>query len=102
MSATTYSNAPQERLLKLVFVLAGHEQHGLAPIEIAKALGAPRSTVLRDLNVMRNERCAEQIPETDRWRLGPRIVQVAIAFSNGISRARSKLDETEQRYTRQP
>lgn len=101
MSAT-YSNAPQERMLDLLLILAGHELHGLAPIEIAKALNAPRSTALRDLNVLRKKGFAEQIPETDRWRLAPRMVQIAVAFSTGINRARSKLAETEQRYTREP
>lgn len=102
MAAREYSNAPQERALDLIFVLAGHETHGLAPIDIAKALHAPRSTVLRDLNVLRKKGVAEQLPETDRWRLGPRLVQVSFAFSRALDRARSKLSETEQRYTREP
>ena len=54
MSRTTsYTNAAQQRLLQLIDLLAGHELAGLAPTEIARALGCGAPVVTRDLDNLR-------------------------------------------------
>jgi DNA-binding IclR family transcriptional regulator len=97
-----YSNASQERGYRVLLTLAGHEVTGLSLSEIAKAVGASAATVLRDLRVLTKVGLAEQLTATGRWRLGPKLVQIAIAYHTNIDAARRRLDETVQRYTRIP
>lgn len=99
---TDYSNAAQQRVLDLITLLAGHELQGLAPGEIAKAMKVSPGMVTRDLYNLAVKGVAEQIAETGRWRLGPRLVQVALAFTQAVQRNATRLAEINQRYTRQP
>lgn len=99
---TQYSNESQERGYKVLLVLAGNEFNGLSPSEVAKAVGAPPSYITRDLRVLQKAGLAEPILETGRWRLGPKLVQIALAFSQNLDRSQRKVSEINQRYTRQP
>lgn len=101
MSADDH-NAAQVRVLQTLLLLQGHEFQGLAPSEVSKALNTTPSNTTRDLRVLAHLGLAEQIPETGRWRLGPKLVQVATAFQLELSRQRARLDEVAQRYTRSP
>lgn len=102
MSKDLYINAAQQRLLKMVVQLAGNEFSGLAPSDLAKALNTNPSNVTRDLANLKEAGLAEQLPDTGRWRLGPKLVQIALAFSDHMSRATNRIDEMQQRYTRKP
>lgn len=97
-----YINAAQQRLLKAVVLLAGNEFNGLAPSDLAKALNTNPSNVTRDLANLKESGLAEQLPDTGRWRLGPKLVQIALAFSDSMARSSSRMNEINQRYTRQP
>lgn len=100
MSEREYANAAQERGYAVLLALAGHEVNGLAPGEIAKGLCATPSSITRDLRVLAKAGLAEPIAETGRWRLGPKLVQIANAFALNLDRARRRVDEVHQRYTR--
>jgi DNA-binding IclR family transcriptional regulator len=95
-----YTCAPQQRILTLLTVMAGHEVHGLAPSEIAQAQQCSAAIVTRDLANLRQAGMAEQVPETNRWRLAPRIVQIAVQHQVALDRAERRLSETRQRYSR--
>ena len=100
--AHKYDNGSQQRILRALLILAGNEFNGVAPGELAKAMNESPSTATRDLHNLKEVGFAEQIQETGRWRLGPKLVQVAMAFTDHLTRAQRKLDEINQRYTRQP
>lgn len=100
--STVYSNGSQERLLDVILALAGNEFMGLAPSEIATAVGANASNITRDLGVLHKKGWAEPIPESGRWRLGPKPVQVGVAFMESNNRIRARFDEMTNRYTRKP
>ncbi|HEX9391503.1 MAG TPA: ECF-type sigma factor [Usitatibacteraceae bacterium] len=100
--AREYNNEGQQRILELARLLAGNEFAGLTNVEIAKAMGISAPMVHRDLWNLEKAGYAEQIPETGRWRLGPRLMQIATAFSVHVNRQRAVIDQIEQRYTRQP
>lgn len=102
MSKSDYDNAAQQRILRALLVLAGNEFQGLAPGEFAKALGVGPSTATRDLHNLREVGFAEQIQETGRWRLGPKPVQIAVAFAAHLTRAEQRLKEITNRYSREP
>lgn len=101
MSAPTQQ--PVRRAIALIFALQGHSFDGLRLQQLAQALKATPSTALRDLEVLADEGIAERIPGREEfWRLSPRLIQVARAHEQDMARVRSRLDETEQRYSRCP
>ena len=97
-----YDNAAQQRALRILLTLAGHELHGLTHKDLAAALDVSAGTVTRDLHNLREVGLAEQIQETGRYRLGPKIVQVAIAHMTALDRAAAQLNEIKNRYSREP
>lgn len=100
MSTDTQVNcAVQERGYRVLLLLAGHEMEGLAPSDLSKAIGTSQPNVHRDLRVLQKMGLAEQL-DNGRWRLGPKLVQIALAFQTRIAAARQRLDETQQRYSR--
>lgn len=105
MSATTTKNPSlgnaQLRLLEVIEALAGNEVFGLRLKDVATAVKTPLPTVLRDLQTLAEKGWAVQ-DDAGKWRLGPKPVQISNAFTWGIASARRKVDETEQRYTREP
>lgn len=97
-----YTSKSQQRILRTLTVLAGNEFNGLTPSEVAKAVRTSASNATRDLANLREAGLAEVIQETGRWRLGPKLVQIAVAFSTHLNRAQTRLDELTNRYTRSP
>lgn len=96
-----YINAAQQRVLKLVFRMAGHEIEGIAPSELAAALRTSASNMTRDLANLKEAGIAEPL-ETGRWRLSPKVVQISLAASSAFARAQDRLNEAQQRYSTQP
>lgn len=96
-----YRNEAQQRLCKLIVLLAGNEFNGVAPSDLAKALNTHPSNITRDLANLQEAGFADRIGETDRWRLGPKVVQVAVSFWTQLEQAKARVDELQQRYTRQ-
>ena len=96
-----YRNEAQQRLCRLIVLLAGNEFSGVAPSVLARELATSASNMTRDLNNLHAAGFAEEVAP-GRWRLGPRLVQVAVAFAAEVNRARTQLEEISQRYTRLP
>jgi DNA-binding IclR family transcriptional regulator len=104
MSAKTdYTSASQQRILKLLVALGGEEFTGQLPGELARRIGASASNVTRDLHNLKLAGLAEEMPDAPgRWRLGPKLVQIAIAHMSCRDRAQNRMNELNQRYTRLP
>lgn len=102
MSRPDYTNEAQQRLCRTLILLAGNEFLGLAPSEIAKSLGTNPSNVTRDLANLRTAGLAEEMADTGKWRLGPKLVQIALAFSQNAGRMADRVAEIQNRYTRLP
>lgn len=108
-AATSYKCEAQQRLLFVQSALAGHEVNGISLTEISNALaqrtgktkGGQKNNVFRDLQNLRDAGYAEQLPGSDLWRLGPKLVQIAQAHLRELDRAGASLDETRQRYGRE-
>ena len=96
-----YESNSQQRVLKVMFALAGNEIRGLEPTAIAKGLAIAPSAVTRDLANLVIAGVAEKM-DNGAYRLTPKIVQVAIAFSDELNKAQTKLSEIGNRYTRTP
>lgn len=101
MRQTDYTSGCQQRILKVLLALAGHEFEGMTPTELATAVAASQQNITRDLDNLKTAGLAERL-ETGRWRLGPKTIQVAVAFQVHLDRHQRRLDEINQRYTRIP
>lgn len=101
MSKDAYDSPAQQRILKALVVLAGNEFIGISPTDYAKALRVNPGTATRDLHNLREAGFAEQIQETGRWRLGPKPVQIALAFATHLERAEQRLKEITNRYSKE-
>lgn len=99
MSAA-YINAAQQRILQMVMRLAGHEIDGIAPGELAKALRTKPSNITRDLANLHEAGMAEEFMP-NRWRLTPRVVQVSLAAGAAFAKAKDRLNEVQQRFSRE-
>lgn len=99
MNERNYINAAQQRVLRLLLMLAGHELLGLAPNEMAKALHTGASNVTRDLANLKEAGLAELIPDTGRWRITPKLGQVAMRVLNALGESRRRVEETAQRFS---
>ncbi len=95
-----YTHDGQQRMLRLIVLLAGNEITGLAPADIARQQDCSASMVTRDLDNLRTGGFAEQVPETQRWRLAPEVVQIATKHMAALDRAEQRLVETRNRYSR--
>ena len=100
MTSANYTNDAQQRLLKVVRTLAGHEVVGLTNAQIATDVGCSASMAVRDLANLKEAGWAEQVRDTGRWRLAPTIVQIAVAHMTAMDAAQTKLDETRNRFSR--
>jgi DNA-binding IclR family transcriptional regulator len=100
MSAGAYTNPAQQRLLRLVDLLAGHELQGLAPGQFARALAVGPSSVTRDLDNLRTAGWVEQTPQGGRWRLSPHVIQIGLRYSAALQAGAQAWRDLEQRYGR--
>ena len=100
MADDKYISDSQQRVMDLIRTLAGNETKGLAPSQIATLQGCSPSEVTRDLANLKHRGWAEQIAATGRWRLGPEIVQISVRHSAALNRAKTRLDEVTNRYSR--
>lgn len=94
-----YHCLPQERVLRLCTILAGQEVMGVAPTQLAKALNVAQPVITRDLWNLINAGFAEKL-DSGNYRLGPKLVQIALGFQRGLVNIRRDADEIEQRYSR--
>lgn len=91
-----------QRTLRALLVLGANFQ-GLRLMEVAKALNTAAPNALRSLENLRAAGLAERDPiHEDTWFLGPRVVQIGLAFETHAADATNKLSERHRRYTRQP
>lgn len=91
------------RLIHMILSMAGHEIHGVRNSELADALGVSRPTITRDLSSLTELGIVEQIPGIkDRWRLGPKMIQISRAHAEGMARIKASIAEIDQRYSRNP
>jgi DNA-binding IclR family transcriptional regulator len=91
------------RALRIILVLAGHEVRGLRTGEIAAAIKESPSTTTRMLAAMVEEGVVEEMPDKkDGWCLGPKLIQIALAHTRGLTRTAQRVSEVTQRYSRTP
>lgn len=101
MNKQKYESSCQQRILRVLLTLFGHEVAGLAPGELARLAGITPQDATRDLANLHYAGIAEQAGD-GRWRLTPMIPQKALAAVAEMDKAKRKIEELSQRYTRAP
>lgn len=98
-----YTSEQVQRVLRVLLALASNEFRGLLLKEVATAAECSNDNALRALENLRTAGLAERSVHDDkRWQLGPRLVQIAIAFDTALQKAQRELDDRRQRFTRTP
>ncbi|MGL4575718.1 MAG: hypothetical protein ACRCV9_13125 [Burkholderiaceae bacterium] len=93
------TNDAQQRCLQIVLCLAGNELEGLAPTQVAKAVDSTSNRIHHDLRNMAQAGFAERLANGN-WRLGPKMIQLALDYQSSIARIDARADEIKQRYQR--
>ncbi len=90
---------PIRKTCDLFRLLASHEVHGLAPGEIAKALGVGAPWVSVNLPALATTGFVEKVGETNRWRLGVAFVRIAYTVFTASNQAKELREERMSRMT---
>jgi DNA-binding IclR family transcriptional regulator len=101
MSAALPQQQSARRALRLLWVLQGHSFDGLRLKQVADAMKVSPPMALRDLEMLADEGVAERIPGAEEcWRLTPKVIQLARAHDDCMRRARQRIEDIDNRYTR--
>jgi DNA-binding MarR family transcriptional regulator len=100
MSTANYHCEAQQRVLKVLMGLFGHEIDGLSPSQMAKGLGIKPAQITRDLWNLEAAGLVERLPGSDRARISPRLGSKALATLAAFDQAQKQLTDLQQRYTR--
>ena len=91
------------RVCAILLAMAGREVLGVRNSELADAIEVSRPTISRDLAKLVECGMVEPLPtDQAKFRLGPKLIQVALAHQLGMELIQQKLEEVRQRYTRAP
>ena len=97
---TDYTNAAQQRILKLVLVLFGDVAVGYKPAALAKAMACNPSVITRDLDNLRSAGVADFDEATCNWRLTALLPQQADKVWVAMSRRERDLDDQRNNIAR--
>jgi DNA-binding IclR family transcriptional regulator len=76
MTTDKYQNAAQQRVLQTLLVLAAHGHEGIAPSEVARAVGTLPSNTTRDLANLRLAGLADE--HHGRWYPTERFIEAFV------------------------
>lgn len=97
---TDYTNSSQQRILKVVLAMFGHEIDGLAPGQLAKLAGIKPGEATRDLDNLMQAGFVERVPQGNAYRITPMVGQKAMAILHTLDHAARRVEETRNRFTR--
>lgn len=95
-------NEAQQRLMKIVEMLADDAVVGYHPSQIARHVGTLPSNITRDMANLKEFGWAEKDEERGTWRLTPRIGQQAVKILNSTHRYSDMAEQARNRFTRIP
>lgn len=94
---TNYTSTTQQRVLRTMKALFGHEVTGITAQDLAKRLEMNASKTFKDLKNLEEAGLAEQLPDKT-WRIAPALGREAFKVMNALDTARRRLEETASRY----
>ena len=100
MKTTDYTSSCQQRILKVLLVMFGHEIDGLAPGQIAKLAEITPQEATRDIHNLMVSGYVEQIPHSGHYRVSTLLGRRALAILHTLEQAAKRVEEIRLRYTR--
>ena len=100
MKKTDYTSSCQQRILKVLLVMFGHEIDGLAPGQIAKLAEITPQEATRDIHNLIEAGVAERLPHNDNVRISPLMGRKAMQVLATLDTAQRRVDEVRNRFTR--
>lgn len=94
-----YTNAAQQRLIRVLMVLFSDIVDGVPNSKIAREVGCTPTAVTRDLENLRTAGIAERDETTGRWLLTSRLPRQALTAMSMIDRRQQRLDEVRRRMS---
>lgn len=95
-------DSPIVRGFRLAELLAGHTFEGLRNVDIAQALRISPAGVTADMALLEQAGWVERVPQFPaRWRLSPKAMHIWRTHERAICELQARLDETDQRYSRE-
>ena len=92
-----YTNEAQQRILRLVHLLAGQEVHGLSLTEVAGGMGIAAPKAMRDLHNLEAAGWCRRM-HSGRWCLAAGAVRPLANIQAAVSRGRAEMDRIETEY----
>lgn len=96
----TYHCESQQRILRVLMSLFGHEINGLSPSQVAQANGNSAALTTRDLWNLETAGLVERLPSGDKVRISPRLGSKALSTLAAFDQAQRQLEDLQARYTR--
>lgn len=87
----------QQRILKTIDALVGHEVDGISAKDVAAQTGANGATAFRDLQNLQLAGWAEQL-EDGGWRISVNAAKMLRRVNDGINRALSRVNSARRDY----
>lgn len=92
-----YECDAQQRLLKVIDALVGHEVDGVSAKDIAARTGTSSATAFRDLSNLQLGGWAEQL-EDGGWRLSVNAAKMLRRINDGINSALARVNTARKMY----
>lgn len=92
-----YECDAQQRLLKVIDALVGHEVDGVSAKDIAARTGTSSATAFRDLSNLQLGGWAEQL-EDGGWRLSVNAAKMLRRINDGINSALARVNTARRMY----
>lgn len=95
-----YISEQVQRTLKVISVMAGREVQGISPSELARIAQTSPANITRIMANLKQASFAERLPsDPNRWRLAPKLVQIANSVSLNLNQAQLQLQQDQQNYS---
>ncbi|MFK5892858.1 MAG: hypothetical protein QM504_06530 [Pseudomonadota bacterium] len=88
-------NQSQQRILKVMLCLSGHEIHGMETGEVAKSMDISITNSSRDLSNLEYAGIAEKM-NSGRWRLTTKLIEIPVAMYKHLDEVQAKINELRQ------
>ncbi|NKF51389.1 MarR family transcriptional regulator [Shewanella sp. WXL01] len=96
----SYLSDQVQRTLKVILALTGNEVKGISPGELAKRTDISPANITRVLANLEHAQFAQRLPQdSSRWRLAPKLVQIANTVSLNLNQAQLQLQQDQQNYS---
>lgn len=94
---SNYTSTTQQRVLRTMKALFGHEVTGITTQDLAKRLEMSASKTFKDLKNLEEAGLAEQLPNKN-WRISSNLGRESLRIVNNIHAMARRIDETAERF----